>query len=310
MPKSKVALVKGPDRAKNILDVLNLLGNEIKKDFKTKVKSRDFVLIKPNLITSKRELTSTNAEAVEAVIKFIRNLFGGEIIIGEGSAIGKTMDGFRNYGYLYLDKKYKNIKFLDLNTDESVEISGVDRAGKNLKLKISKTVVKAPYKISLCPMKTHDKGIVGVGIENMVTGSLIRGGPKYLTMATRLILRRHFRDYKSAISQGYKAYHQNLAKIFPEVQPDLSVVDGFVGMERNGPIGGDPVQMGIALASLDAVATDTLAAYLMEFEPERVGYLKLLGANLNKVQVLGEKIENCREKFRPHDSFLEQLKWQ
>lgn len=317
MPQFKVALAKGQDRIKNIQKVLTLLSSEIKKDLKSsfdsaqdkKIKKKGYVLIKPNLNTTKRELASTNAEAVDAVIGFLREFYQGEIIIAEGSAIGKTYDGFRNYGYLYLERKYKNIKLFDLNSDEGEEILGVDKTGKTLKLKVAKMVTSAPYKISIAPLKTHDKGMVAMGIENMVSGSLIKGGPRYVTFATKLLLRRHFRDYKAAIIQSYKSFHHNLAKIFPQVAPNLSVIDGFVGMERNGPIGGDPVQMGIALASQDALAADTLAAYLMEFDPARVGYLHLMGSELVKIKVVGEKVENCREKFRPHDSYLEQLKW-
>ena len=50
--------------------------------------------------------------------------------------------------------------------------------------------------------------------------------------------------------------------------PDLAVIDGFVGIEGNGPAWGSPIASHVALASLDAVAADITATRVMGFDPE------------------------------------------
>ena len=51
-------------------------------------------------------------------------------------------------------------------------------------------------------------------------------------------------------------------------------------MEGNGPIAGDPVYPGVILASLNAVALDTIAATLMGFD---INKIKLINNSLKEV---------------------------
>jgi uncharacterized protein (DUF362 family) len=47
-------------------------------------------------------------------------------------------------------------------------------------------------------------------------------------------------------------------------------VDGIVGMEGDGPMGGDPVRAGVVLAGSDPVAVDAVATQIMGFDPAKV----------------------------------------
>jgi uncharacterized protein (DUF362 family) len=87
-------------------------------------------------------------------------------------------------------------------------------------------------------------------------------------------------------------------------------------MEGAGPSHGDPVDLRVAIASTDFLAADTVATILMGFDPDEIGYLhycKLggLGAgDLSDIEIVGNAtVEECRQPFRPHPTYQEQLQW-
>jgi uncharacterized protein (DUF362 family) len=87
-------------------------------------------------------------------------------------------------------------------------------------------------------------------------------------------------------------------------------------MEGNGPNNGDPVDWQVALAGTDAVAVDSLTAYLMGFDPTRIGYLaycRRLGlgeGDFRQTTVLGRlDLKEVRHPFRPHPNFTRQSQW-
>lgn len=50
----------------------------------------------------------------------------------------------------------------------------------------------------------------------------------------------------------------------------LTVIDGFVGMEGRGPVGGKPIQMDLIIAGTDPVATDSTACRIMGIDPHEI----------------------------------------
>ncbi len=303
----EVALTKGPNRQQNILKVLKTLENNILKDLK-KLKKTDYITLKPNLITSSNLQATTNIEAVETVLDFLRIHYKGRIIVAEGTSIGSTAEAFHKSGYQNLIEKFQ-IELLDLNHDEGVTIEAVDKNDNPIKTQISKTIFDSPYTISLSPIKTHNSVILAASIENIVTGSLLKGNKKKPLVNYKNIFRHRFQDYKLIINQTPRSHNLSIAKIFEKITPNLAILDGFEIMERNGPVGGQIVTSGIAIASQNAVAADTIAAYLTGFDPGKIGYLHYL--NFSKIEIItrGSKLAECRVKIRPHDSLQEQLKW-
>jgi uncharacterized protein (DUF362 family) len=79
------------------------------------------------------------------------------------------------------------------------------------------------------------------------------------------------------------------------------VIDGFVGMEGRGPVGGRPVQMDLIIAGSDPVATDSTACRIMGFDPREISHVRKayergLG-NIDDIQVLGERLEDVTRRF-------------
>lgn len=323
--QSKVALVKGNDRYANITQALALISSDID------LSGKKSVLVKPNFISTTRQLAATHVDGVRAVLDWLRDRYDGPITIGEGPAIGDAFAGYRNFGYLDLAEEY-GVQFIDLNRDEWVPVQVYDRKLRPMWVRAARTAVESDFRIAVGPPKTHDTVIVTASLKNMVMGSLIRGGPsieKFVqllpnwvtnsSLSRRLetpFLRFILRNDKSALHQGYQAINLSLYTLAKTLSPHLSVNDGFMGMEGEGPVDGDPMELEIAIASTDFLAADAVAVKLMGFDLDKIGYLyycKLGGlgvGDLEEVEIVGNiTIEECIRDFKPHSTYKRQLEW-
>lgn len=289
--KPIVALVKSKGHYDGVREALRLIEDKIKEDLKGKRK----ILVKPNFVSTSRELSATHVDAVRAVLDVISKYRSGKIIIGEGPASSSLRNGLRNFGYLKLEKEY-DIEFVDLNEDDYVELEGFDSQMRPLKLRMSKTLIESDYRISVALPKTHDCVIATLSIKNIVVGGLVNGE-------------------KGRIHQGYKAINLNIAKLAKHVMPNLGVIDGFVGMEGRGPVSGDPVNLRAAAASFHPVSLDAVMCRIMGFNPLDIGYLYYLDkwgigvADLEGIEIIGESIEDLARRFKPHPNYREMLNW-
>lgn len=290
----RVSLVKGRIRYDNILRALTLIQSDMD------VISKDRILLKPNLVRPGRRGAVTNVDAVRAVLDFLRERGVSRIQIGEGSGTGDTMQAFRRAGYMEL-AKYYDVELVDLNHDDYVKVQAYDRDLQPHFLRVARTVVESDYRISICPPKTHDSVIVTLSLKNMLVGSLIWDEEG---------------NDKKALHQGYRAMNLSLLQLAKIIPPHLSVIDGFVGMEGDGPSSGNPVELGIAIASCDFLAADSVAVRVMGLDPSQVGYLNYckehgLGTgDLSKIRLLGSTIEECQYRFQLPPTYQEQLEWQ
>jgi hypothetical protein len=95
----------------------------------------------------------------------------------------------------------------------------------------------------------------------------------------------------------------------------IGVVDGFEGMEGNGPMSGTPVGHRIALASTDFLAVDRVGLECMGIDASWPGYLNYayqagLGQyDLAKIDVVGAKIAEVQKKYRLHADTDIMLEW-
>jgi len=68
---------------------------------------------------------------------------------------------------------------------------------------------------------------------------------------------------------------------------------------RRRPIDGKPVELGIAIASADALKADGTAARAMGLDPEDIGYMTYMQAeglgNLSLEELVGETIESVKK---------------
>jgi uncharacterized protein (DUF362 family) len=94
-----------------------------------------------------------------------------------------------------------------------------------------------------------------------------------------------------------------------------AVIDGFEGMEGNGPNDGTLVPSRVAIASTDYIAADRVGLAVMGIDPSWVGYLNFcaqagLGQNdLSKIEIRGKRLAEVTRKYRLHDDIERELRW-
>lgn len=295
--QAAVSLFKGENRYDLVLRSLKAIEDEVLASIRGKR-----ILLKPNIVLSKCELCCTHPEAVRAVLDFLSPHVKDRIIIGE-SGNQNTEEGFRNYGYYKFEKQY-NVKVVDLNHDsfQYRYCLGVENKPQPIRI-ISSFLDKDTYLISLARMKTHNYVLVTLSLKN-------------------ILLAAPLNDYK----QNDKAFmhmapaavndlcHYNMFHLAQDVWPDLAVIDGYEGMEGNGPAWGSPIMSKVALASLDPLAADTVATKIMGFDPKRVNYLTAMAGagmgqgDLGKIKLLGTPIDQCLTKYKPNEKMAELYK--
>jgi len=293
---SFVTITSGDNRYENVRSCLTLLGDELPSSLEGKKR----VLIKPNFVSTTTQGAASHVDAARAVLDVIGNSVEGVITIAEGAAQIPTERGFQNFHYEQLLKDY-DVRFLDLNTDDPVEVELFNRNLQPMNYRIARTVVESDYRISLALPKTHDTVLVTLGIKNLAVGSLLKDAHG---------------DDKMKLHQGYRAINMSIARLAEIIPPSLSVIDGFEGMEGEGPELGNAVRLGWAMAGFDAMAVDTLAAYLMGFDTDVVGYLvmsreKGLGEwNLDRIETRGVRDPvNLKKHLKFHSTYEKQLAW-
>ena len=215
-----------------------------------------------------------------------------------------------------IQQQYPSLTFVDFNRDayHTIKLLDVDRHEVNAK--ISQTATADWYRISLAVPKTHETALVTLSMKNMM-GCLVGYDKALMHGSPRLHADVRMIDSVEPAKQPemYKVFHRNLIRLIKYVPPSLSVIDGFVGMEREGPVKGDAVNLGVAVASMDYVAADTIMAKIMGYDPSDIGYLyyanrESLGVgDMSQINVIGENISNIMHAFTPHRETEDALQW-
>ena len=282
----RVSLVRGRDRYETASRALALIEDDIV------VPDRP-VLLKPNLLTKNCPLGVTHVDATRATLEMLwkKGVREATLATGGSTPVDEIVD---HYGYRALADQF-NLKTLDLNTDESVPVATFDDRLEIVRLPVSKTAAES-WVVSVCPMKTHDTLIVTLGLKNVLVGAL---------SGTHV--------QKVRIHCGYKAFNLSLASMAQSIGPDLTVIDGTVGMQGNGPVFGHPIESGVALASADRIAADIVGLQVMGFQLSQVGYLwycaQIRDLGDDDIEVVSETIDSCRVPYEPHELFADQLDW-
>ena len=286
--RSVVGLIRGDDRYGNVRRALEQIADTVD------LNNARRLLVKPNFVSVKRQLSSTHVDAVRAVLDFLRERGVGHIVIAEYAGCGSAMEGFRTFGYLPLLDEY-DVELVDLAVEEWVDATIFNRSLQATPAKVARRIVESDFRVSVTPLKTHNSVIVTLSIKNMALGALRN---------------------RCLFHQGWPAMHLSLYALTPLTAPHLSVLDGFRGMEGDSPIDGDPVDARLAVASTDYVAADTVGTAVMDHDPRQVGYLVYghrggLGAgDLAKIEMRGNvSVDEARTHFRKHDTYEDQTGW-
>lgn len=307
---SRVALTAGADRADLAFKALQPFA----KQLAAAIGDRR-VVIKPNNVAIDNQLAATHAGQIEGILEFLKSIGkSANVVIAESAAAGPTLDGFANFGYDKLARKY-GARLMDLD-QEGVEILHCfdeNDFGPH-PCRMSKVLLDPNnFIISAAKFKTHDRVVATLSLKNIVVGAPVkdagfrwgRGGRKGAV-----------NDKPLTHGGGYRGINYNLYKLAERLHPHLAVIDGFEGMEGNGPTAGTPVAHGVCVASTDWLAADRVALELMGIDFAKVGYLNYCArtgmgqGDLSKIEILGPALKEHIKPYKLANNIEKQLIWQ
>ncbi len=296
--RKTVVIVTGPDRRELVRQALTLLGDE----FRELVKAAKQIFIHPNLVTHFRQAACTDVEAVRGVVDHISLLRADAVLVGDAAFHG-TKRAFRKLGYETLERS-GNVRLVDLNDDETVASFAYTADLEERPIGFSKTVAESDFNIVVVPAKMHSYYTLSLSVKTHVVGS-------------QIVKRSPFGIHARWpwLHTGYRPAHLTLADVYAEHQAELAVIDGTQAMEGNGPTAGRTVNLGWLIASLNPVAADALAAYLMGFNPKDIGYLYHLNqkgfgpTDPAEMQIIGPDPSILRRELVRPDTYPEIANW-
>ena len=306
---SRVAVTSGADRASNIFQALKPFEKEIARAI-----GKRRVVIKPNNVSIDVQLCATHADSLEGTLEFLKSIRKlDNVVIAESAANGPTLGGFENYHYTQLAKKYP-VKFVDLDQDEVVIRQVFDEKDfRPHAVRMSKLLLDPnTFIISSAKMKTHDRVVATLSLKNIIVGAPIKDVGFRWGQGGKAGART---DKPLIHGSGFRGINYNLFALAQQLHPHLSIIDGFDGMEGNGPVSGTAVDHKVAVASLDWLAADRVAVELMGIDYAKVGYLNYcaqagLGqGDLAKIDIVGERISEHIKHYKLADNIEKQLIW-
>jgi len=301
-----VSLVKGENRRKNITAALEAIDDQIRPALAAK----KYVVIKPNFVSTVNQLAATNVDAVHGILDYLAPRFKGPVVVAEAS-VGDTMEGFESFHYqrLVTEHRAQQVKLIDLNVEaKSIAIPMIDYDLHAKPCRLAARLMDPDaFVICAAVMKSHNAMVATLSVKNMSLGAPIHS----------LGRTRPMWNDKRVVHNGLRQTHYNIFLAARALKPfwGAAVIDGYEGMEGNGPASGTPVASRIAIASRDFVSADRVGVECMGIDPKWMGYLQFCGDfgvgqyDLGKIALRGEKIETVRRKYMLHQDIQRQLQW-
>ncbi len=306
---NRAAISTGENRTQNIIDALKPFAKEIKEAIGNRP-----VVIKPNNVAIDVPLCATHADCIAGILEFLASIGKTDrIAIAESAASGPTFEGFENYGYMKLKDKY-GVDLVDLDKEPVQRMHVLSDEDFHPQFVRLSNLLLDPetYLISAAVMKTHDRVVTTLSLKNIVFGAPIKDEGFRWGRGAKEGARN---DKPVTHGGGSKGVNYNLFQLSRVLHPDLAIIDGFQGMEGNGPVGGTPVDHKVAVASMHWYTADRTAVELMGIDFADIGYLNYCAqagigeADISKIEQLGVSIEDHRKKYRLHDQVQDQLIW-
>jgi len=243
------------------------------------IKPGDDVFVKVNHLpppSPPERAIVTHPVFVEAVLDLLKET-GAAITVGDDIRASDE-DGFRISGYRAMCER-AGVELVNLKQSGFVKVRCNGHRLETIYL--AKAVADADVVINLPKLKTHSLTLLTGGVKNL-----------YGTIPSGLRTRFH------GDHPRLEDFCQVLVDIFATAKPMLTIMDGIVAMEGEGPAGGKPRNLGLILASQDAVALDAAAGRIIGLDPTevlttRIAHERGLGVgDLRNIEVVGERIES------------------
>jgi uncharacterized protein (DUF362 family)/Pyruvate/2-oxoacid:ferredoxin oxidoreductase delta subunit len=245
----------------------------------TFVKRGDRVLLKPNLLAGKHpdKCVTTHPALVKAVAQLVQET-GGIPAIGDSPAMGSMRRVAAQAGIAEVADEmgcplveFKEVAKITTGDDYTFR-----------RIELARAVLEADVVINLPKVKTHSQTLLTLGVKNIF--GCIPG------------MRKAQWHLKAGTDHSYFA--GMLAELCQIVKPALTIADGVIGMEGEGPNNGDPRPLGLIIAGGNPFALDTAicrivgvpAEELLTFQAARQRGFE--GTDPQQIEVLGQQTKD------------------
>lgn len=241
------------------------------------------IFIKPNLTypTYKKGVT-TRLEFVENLVSALRKInTTTTIYIGEGEGGYNSFsmsDAMRNMGFYELEQRYANVKIINLSKfpSRTVELTA---HGKPYPIQLPVIFFEeVDFSIS-CPLpKVHCMTKITLSYKN-----------QWGCLPDVMRLKNHY------------VFDEIISQVSEKLKFRYAFLDGRYGLNDNGPMVGEPIEVNWFVAANSLGAFDMIVSEMMGFKWEQIGHLKAAAKfgympKREEIHVAGD-IKSLKKKF-------------
>jgi uncharacterized protein (DUF362 family) len=248
------------------------------------------VAVKPNETFATRDDTAgvTQGDTLRAVLRYLKDLSPGRLVVTGGAGAAETADVFEYSGMMDAVRQ-EGVDFVDHNREPFTRVR-LDH-GPHEEVVVNEFVTQIETLVSLAQLKVHQTATVTLSMKNIAMSfpaADYYGHPR----SSELHPNDFFEDMHGFIA--------GMVKRFPI---HLAVINGHPAMIGTGPLGGKAVETGLVIASRDAVAADTVGARLLGFKAQGVRHLYEAGrlglgeTDLSSIQIEGLSLDEAYRRF-------------
>lgn len=272
-----VSFAKQMDRS---LELLSLGG-----DF-NKAKA---VFIKPNLTyPSYKKGVTTQKAFVEQLVASLRKINGTtKIYIGEGEGGYNSFsmtEAMRTMGFYEIEKAYPNTYVINLSSLATQQVT-LQAKGKSYQLDLPAIFFDEIDFSITCPLpKVHCMTGITLSLKN-----------QWGCLPDVMRLKNHY------------VFDEIISQVCDKLKFRYAFLDGKYGLDNNGPMVGDPIEVNWFVASNSLGAFDVVVSEMMGFDWRKIGHLKKASRygfipDRVQIEVIGD-INSFKRKFRLKRSF-------
>jgi uncharacterized protein (DUF362 family) len=280
-----VGLYSARDYSNDLADILS----RAIRDLQVPVAGKR-VLLKPNVVEYENGTSiNTHPDVVAAAATALLRTGAASVTVGEGPGHRRDSEYLLVASGLFDRLRELRLPFIDLNRDDVRAVTLRSWFTGQREMLLPTSVLAADLVVSMPKLKTHHWAGMTCAMKNLfgVVPGAIYGWPK-----------------NQLHVQGIP---ESILDLTATVRPGLTIVDGIVAMEGDGPIMGRPRRLGLLAVGTDPVAIDATCARVIGLDPAKLTYIReaarFLGhASPERIVQRGERVERFATRFDVVDS--------
>lgn len=229
------------------------------------------ILIKPNLLAPAKpeQAMLPHPLVIKAVVEYV-HMKGGNVQVSDSPAMGSFDKVLKESG---IAKALVDFPVHFREFKNSVEVA-VGEPFK--KIEIAEDALSADIVINIPKLKTHSQMLLTLGVKNLF-GCIVG-------------LKKPEWHLRAGVEKD--RFAQLLVQIYKTVRPSITIMDGILAMEGQGPgRSGIPRELGLIMGSTDALALDITITKILGLEPETLFTNKAaadMGLSPENIEINGE----------------------